>query len=127
MSSATMNQTILVAVPSEGPLGMLATVSPHFGKCQCFTVVEIAEGKPQAPIIVDNPAHRDCGAPVELLEAQGVSVLIVSGIGFRPLSECTRLGIKVCTGNGNTVGELVMEYIAGQLSPIDHRGVCNHS
>ena len=35
--------TTVLAVPSNGAGGLEAERSGHFGRCDCFTIVEIAE------------------------------------------------------------------------------------
>ena len=126
MTSADSSSVIRVAIPSERQTGMLARVSPHFGKCEYFTVFEIAEGKPTKTLIVDNPPHRKCSDPVEFLKSQGVSVFIVKGIGVHPLAACDELGINVLASSGDLMGELIMKYTEGQLQQIEHRNICTH-
>jgi predicted Fe-Mo cluster-binding NifX family protein len=104
---------------------MLATSSEHFGHCQFFTVVDVAGSKPVKTVIVDNPPHKDCTAPVQLLASMGVRAMIVQGIGLRPLAAFKSTGIEVLASRGKTVGELVAAYITGKLAPMDESSVCS--
>ncbi|RJQ56005.1 MAG: dinitrogenase iron-molybdenum cofactor biosynthesis protein [Actinobacteria bacterium] len=93
----TSDDKMLLAVPSEGPGGLEAQRSGHFGKCDCFTLVELEKSKLRGVRVLQNPPHVDggCMRPVELLAAHGVTALIVSGIGGRPLEGFKNAGIEV--------------------------------
>jgi len=80
-----------IAVPTLNPGGFDAVCSPHFGRCECFTLIDIEDGKPKDSIVAKNPphGHGDCLSPVELLVSMSVKKLIVRGIGLRP-----RIGFK---------------------------------
>ncbi len=116
--------SVRVAVPSAGVGGLAANADPHFGRCQHFTVVELADGQPDKTILIENLPHQDCLQPVELLASHGVKALIVRGIGMRPLVGFQQAGIEVYTGSGDTVGELVAAYAAGRLRLMDGRSAC---
>jgi predicted Fe-Mo cluster-binding NifX family protein len=120
-----MMERVRVAVPSTANGGLQARCDPHFGRCRCFTVVEVAPGEQHKVLLVENLAHHDCQGPVDLLASHGVRALIVEGIGMRPLVGFIQAGIKVYRGDGGgTVRELVDAYVCGQLPPLDETGVC---
>lgn len=124
MTAGMDNTAIRVAVPTASSGGMMASSSEHFGRCPYFTVVEIAGDKPVKTLIVDNPPHHDCFGPVQLLAAQDVSVIIVQGIGMRPLAGFRSVGIEVYAGRGETVGDLITAYTSGKLVLMDESSVC---
>jgi predicted Fe-Mo cluster-binding NifX family protein len=113
-----------IAIPTAGGGGLAAHVDPHFGRCQCFTIVELNDGQPGKILLLDNPPHQDCLQPVQLLANHGVSALVVAGIGMRPLAGFMQAGITVYAGNAETAGELVQQFTSGQLQPFDTSQVC---
>ena len=40
----TDSKTIRIAVPSEAPGGLAAPRSGHFGRAECFTMVDLVDG-----------------------------------------------------------------------------------
>ena len=117
-------ERLRIAVPSGANGGLAAPLDPHFGRCTCFTVVEVAPGADPRVVLVENPSHHDCFEPVRLLAGQAVDVIIVGGIGMRPLAAFQDAGIKIYRGDGGSVGELVADYLQGRLEPLDDTGVC---
>ena len=55
----------------------------HFGHCDCFTVVEIADGEITGTSEVANPPHEEggCMRPVGLLAKAGVDAIVAAGMG----------------------------------------------
>lgn len=92
-----MADELVLAVPSIGEGGLDGERSGHFGHCDCFTLVKIADGAVAEVSIVDNPPHVEggCLTPVNLLASHGVQALIVAGMGARPLAGFDQVGIKV--------------------------------
>ncbi len=122
----TNGRTVL-AVPSAGAGGLDAQRSGHFGHCDCFTVVDIEDGKVLGARIVDNPPHQEggCLRPVNLLSGEGVNALIVAGIGARPLAGFNDVGITVYFDNQiPVVGDAVNALVAGKMEVIDASAVC---
>lgn len=117
-------RAVRVAVPTAAAGGLAAEVSVHFGRSPHFTVVELADGVRPRVILLENPPHGDCQDPIALLEAHGVDVLIVHGMGMRPRAACQQAGIDVLVGSGRTVGDFVAAYRAGSLLAIDDRNTC---
>jgi len=54
-------------------------------------------------------------------------VIIVQGIGMRPLAGFRSVGIEVYAGRGGTVGDLIAAYSSGKLVPMDESSVCGGS
>ena len=103
-------KTTIVAIPSTHPGGLEAPLGAHFGHCDLYTLVKIADGKVQEVATLPNVPHQQggCMAPVNHLAQHGVQVLIAGGMGMRPLMGFNQVGIEVLFGNGaQTVGEAV--------------------
>ncbi len=123
----TQNGRIVLAVPSVGEGGMQAERSGHFGRCDCFTVVDIEGGAVVSSRVVANPPHEEggCLRPVNLLAGEGVNALVVAGIGARPLAGFDAAGITVYFDDEiPMVADIVARLAAGEVEIIDPSYVC---
>ena len=120
--------TTRLAVPSELPGGLDAARSGHFGRCACFTRVDIVEGGVGEIEVLENAPHTEggCMAPVLVLAEQNVDAIVVDGIGGRPLMGFHQVGIAVHAGLGADVRSDVDAYIAGGLPVVGFEGACQH-
>lgn len=121
------NGKIVLAVPSNGEGGMDGERSGHFGHCDCFTVIDIAGDAVAGVRIVANPPHVEggCLRPVQLLAGEGVTALVVAGIGGRPLAGFNDAGITVYFDNERPmVSDAVAALIAGEVAIIEPGDVC---
>jgi predicted Fe-Mo cluster-binding NifX family protein len=117
-----------IAVPSELPGGLQARRSGHFGRCGCFTMVDMIDGKVDEVQILQNAPHTEggCMAPVLVLAEHDVDVIVVDGIGGRPLMGFNQVGIAVHAGLGPDVQTAVAAYIQGALPVVGLGGACQH-
>ena len=117
-------KTTIVAIPSTHPGGLEAPLGAHFGHCDLYTLVKIADGKVQEVATLPNVPHQQggCLAPVNHLAQHGVQVLIAGGMGMRPLMGFNQVGIEVLFGNGaQTVGEAVEALLKCGTAALYHR------
>ena len=123
-----MASTTRIAVPSARPGGLSASSEQHFGHCEFFTLVDVVQGKVVNVTAIHNVPHVQggCMAPVNLLKENGVDVLLVGGIGMRPLMGFGQVGIKVYSGAMGTVQSAVEDFISGRLRPTTENDVCGH-
>jgi predicted Fe-Mo cluster-binding NifX family protein len=119
---------VKVAVPSELPGGLAAQRSGHFGRAECFTVVEILGRQVGQVSVLQNMPHTEggCMAPVMLLSQQGVNAIVVDGIGGRPLMGFNQVGIAVHAGTGQTVEHSVRAFALDLLPCVDPGNACRH-
>jgi predicted Fe-Mo cluster-binding NifX family protein len=113
----SMDSTI-VAIPSTNPGGLEAPLGAHFGHCDLYTLVKIADGKVLEVATLPNVPHQQggCMAPVNHLAQNGVKILIAGGMGMRPLMGFQQVGIDVLYGNGvQTVSQAVEAFLKGTL------------
>ena len=117
---------IRVAVPADDTQGLKAPRSGHFGRCNHYSLVDIKDGGIVNVQSRPNADHVEggCMGPVMLLKGWAVSVVIVSGIGGRPLQGFNEQGIEVFAGQGATVSETIVAYIRGELPPMGSDQVC---
>lgn len=108
----------LVAVPSQLPGGLAAPVSEHFGHCEAFTLVTLAEGKILSVAVLPNPGHDDCAGPVAHLAERGVTRVVAAGMGQNPLAALQAAGIAVNTAaNPVAVGDAIADVLSGAVLP----------
>lgn len=117
-----------IAVPSEAPGGLAARRSGHFGRCDCFTIVEVEGETVVAVEVVENLPHQDggCMRPVLMLAENTVDVIVVDGIGGRPLLGFNQVGITVHAGFGADVQTAVAAHTQGSLPELGLEGACHH-
>lgn len=128
-----MNDSILVAIPSEAPGGLEAAPSAHFGHCAAYTLARVENGAISEVRVMTNNGHEhgNCLQPVQELAAQGVKALLAGGMGMRPLNAMQAAGITVYYSSGHmSVGAALQAYCEGRLQPFGTdqlcKGGCNH-
>ena len=127
MSDQT-STTIRIAIPSEAPGGLEARRSGHFGRCECFTMVDVTDGTVGEVEILVNAPHTEggCLGPVMLLAEHNVDAIVVDGIGGRPLMGFNQVGIAVHAGVGGDVQTAISAYLQGGLPVVGLEGACQH-
>ena len=127
MTEETITKT-RIAIPSEAPGGLEAARSGHFGRCECFTMVDVVDGKVSEVQVLTNAPHVDggCMAPVLALAEHTVNAIVVDGIGGRPLMGFNQVGIAVHAGVGGDVQTTVQAFIEGGLPVVGFEGACQH-
>jgi predicted Fe-Mo cluster-binding NifX family protein len=116
-----------IAVPSEGEGGLNSIRSGHFGHCVVFTLIDLEDGKIKEVKAVPNREHKQggCLVPVKILSDHKVDILIVGGIGMRPLAGFNDAGIQVYFDNKHPqVNTVVEEFIAGRLLKMSPQQAC---
>jgi len=119
---------VRVAIPSELPGGLDAPRSGHFGRCACFTLVDVVDRQIGEIQVLQNAPHVEggCMAPVLVLAEHNVDAIVVDGIGGRPLMGFNQVGIAVHAGVGGDVQTAVHAYIEGGLPMVGLEGACQH-
>ena len=116
-----------IAIPSGAPGGLDAEISPHFGHCETFTLVDVDGGEAKEIKTLDNLPHEQggCMAPVMLLKEAGVDALIAGGMGMRPLAGFQQVGIDVFFSESvSTVGEALQLILDGKARKFGPAQAC---
>ena len=116
-----------IAVPSNGAGGLDGTRSGHFGHCDVFTFIDVEDGEIKEVTTLQNEEHVQggCMVPVNLLSSHNVNVLVVGGIGMRPLMGFKQVGIDVYhDAERAEIRPVVEDLIAGKLQEIQNDEVC---
>ena len=89
--------TITIAIPAETPEGLSSRRSNHFGHCPLFTLVEINDNEVGQVRTLTNIEHSPggCHKPVAMLAENGVTAMVVAGMGRGPFQKMQQHGITV--------------------------------
>ncbi len=119
--------TVRIAIPSNGEGGLDGKRAGHFGHCDVFTFVDLEDGKIKDVSTLPNKEHVQggCMVPVNLLAEHKVNILVVGGIGMRPLMGFKQVGIDVYHDAERTdIRPVVEDLIAGKVARITDNDVC---
>ena len=124
--------TITLAIPSESPDGLAGKRSDHFGHCPIFTLVEINNNKIGEVRTVDNVAHDagGCMKPVAMLAENGVTAMVVAGMGRGPFQKMQKHSIIVYHADLQKypdVQSTINGYMNGTLLPFELGQLCTGS
>jgi len=117
----------LIAVPSNLPGGLDASLAGHFGRCDVYTLVRVENGAIADVTVLPGLPHAEggCMVPVRLLADHGVNALVAGGMGRAPLLGFMAVGIDVyrpaCNG---TVGDAVRSLLEGEAEMFTPNHAC---
>ncbi len=106
-----------IAVSADNKDGLDSVVSPHFGRCPHFVLVDLDDHDVKDVREVDNPyygQHQPGQVPV-LIHSLGANVMLTGGMGGRAIMFFQEFGIEGVTGAYGTVRHSVERYLGGQL------------
>lgn len=124
-----MGKTLKLAVPTMGAAGLESERAGHFGHCDCFTLVDIADGVIVGTSEVSNPPHEEggCLRPVGLLVDAGADAIVAAGMGARPLAGFNQAGLTVYFENRmGFVGDAARLVAEGRASVMSMENACSH-
>ena len=123
-------QILRLAVPSDLPGGLDAARSGHFGRSPSFTIVDVVDDVVVNSFAVPNQHHGrgDHGlTQVLTLGENSVDIVIVAGIGHRPLLTCLQAGMRVFAGEDRpTVRSVVQAFVDAELVPVGDDATALH-
>ena len=110
-------ESATIAVPSNWPGGMNASLSERFSSCNCFTMVSIEERRIKNQIILPNPpgCNGGCFEKIEILENFKVNTVISLELEQRPLFRLQEVGIVAFMAEDRKVLDSIDQYIRGDL------------
>ncbi len=117
----------VIAVPSKNPGGLNAPTDAHFGHCDVYTVLTVANGQigevRLLPVVEHE--HGGCASIVDYLAGEGITTMLAGGMGLTPLTAFTQKGIKVFhAANFPSVEAAVNAFVAGRLTPFAQEHLC---
>ena len=106
-----------IAISAEDERGLDAAVSPHFGRCPHYALVDVEGHEVKAVRTVANPfyGNHQPGQVPGFIRQQGANVMLTGGMGSRAVAFFEQYGIVPVTGAMGTVGQALEQYLQGDL------------
>jgi predicted Fe-Mo cluster-binding NifX family protein len=106
-----------IAISADNKNGLESVVSPHFGRCPYFVLVDLDDHDVKDVQAVDNPyyAQHQPGQVPAFVNSLGANVMLTGGMGGRAIMFFQQFGIEGVTGAYGTVHQSVERYLGGQL------------
>ncbi len=116
-----------VAITSQGP-DLDSAVHPHFGRAECFIVVDAETGD---STVHDNSQNANAvqGAGIQAgrnVINLGVKAVITGSVGPKAFATLHAGGVEVYVGAGGTVAEALEKFKAGELECVEKANVEGH-
>ena len=106
-----------IAISADNRNGLDSVVSPHFGRCPHYILVDVEGHEVKAVNVVDNPYYgqHSPGMVPDFIHSQGVNVMLTGGMGRRAIAFFEQLGVEAVSGASGTVRRALELYLGGQL------------
>ncbi len=106
-----------IAVSADNNNGLDSVVSPHFGRCSHFILVDLHDQDVEGVHAVDNPFYgqHQPGQVPGFINSLGANVMLTGGMGSRAIMFFQQYGIDGVTGAFGTVSQSVERYLGGLL------------
>lgn len=109
---------IRIAISTDGN-----QVSPHFGRCNTYTMIDLEDGKVIAKEVIKNPGHEPGFLP-QFLHKSGVNAIVAGGMGPRAQNLFQEVEINVYLGVEGPIDEVIEKLQKGIL--IAGESSCTH-
>jgi predicted Fe-Mo cluster-binding NifX family protein len=106
-----------IAISADDRNGLESVVSPHFGRCPHYILVDVDGHEVKTVNVVDNPYYgqHSPGVVPGFIHSQGANVMLTGGMGRRAIAFFEQLGIEAVSGASGTVRRALELYLGGQL------------
>jgi predicted Fe-Mo cluster-binding NifX family protein len=106
-----------VAISADDSNGLDSVVSPHFGRCPYFVLVDLEGQEVKAVQAISNPyyGNHQPGQVPGFIHSQGADVMLTGGMGRRAIVFFQEYGIEAATGASGTVRHALEQYLGGAL------------
>lgn len=106
-----------VVISADDSNGLDSVVSPHFGRCPYYVLVDLDGRKVSRVSAVENPyyGHHQPGQVPGFIQSQGGDVMLAGGMGRRAIGFFQQYGIQAVTGASGTVRHALEQYLGGVL------------
>lgn len=112
-----MEKVMRVAVSADDGKGLDSVVSPHFGRCPYFILVDLDDCEVGQVTAVENPYYgrHQPGQVPQFIRDQDADVMLTGGMGGRAIGFFGQYGIEAVTGASGTVRRSLEQYLGGVL------------
>ena len=106
-----------IAISADDRNGLDSVVSPHFGRCPYYILVDVDSHEVEALNAIDNPYYgqHSPGVVPGFIHSQDVDVMLTGGMGGRAIASFKQLGVEAVSGASGTVRRALELYLGGQL------------
>lgn len=106
-----------IAVSADTRQGLDSVVSPHFGRCPHYILIDVEGREVTGVQEVDSPfyGHHQPGQVPGFIHSLGANVMLAGGMGGRAIMFFEQYGIEGVTGAYGTVRQSVGRYLGGEL------------
>jgi predicted Fe-Mo cluster-binding NifX family protein len=118
MTSREQTTAVKVAISTDG-----GEVAAHFGRCQAYTIVEIADGMVRSRELIANPGHEPGFLPGYLAQ-RGVTCIVAGGMGPRAQGLFEQQGIETIVGISGSIADTLQALLRGELE--SGESLCEH-
>jgi predicted Fe-Mo cluster-binding NifX family protein len=112
-----MRRVTRIAISADDSNGLDSVVSPHFGRCPYYVLVDLDGREVSGVSAVENPCFGQHG-PGEVpsfIRSQRADVMLAGGMGRRAIGFFQQYGIQAATGATGTVRHALEQYLGGAL------------
>ena len=112
-----MRRTKRIAVSVDNSNGLDSVVSPHFGRCPYYVLVDLDGREVKQVNAVANPNYGQHapGTVPTFIQNQGVDVMLAGGMGRRAIALFQQYDIQTATGAAGSVRHALEQYLGGEL------------
>jgi predicted Fe-Mo cluster-binding NifX family protein len=112
-----MEEMTRIAVSADDNDGLDSVVSPHFGRCPFFVLVDADGCQVHDVEVVENPFYgrHQPGQVPGFIRDQGADVMLTGGMGRRAIGFFEQYGIQPVTGASGSVRHSLEQYLGGAL------------
>ena len=112
-----MRRTKRIAVSADDSNGLDSVVSPHFGRCPYYILVDLDGQEVRQVSAVANPNYgrHAPGTVPTFIQSQGADVMLAGGMGRRAIALFQQYGIQSVTGAAGSVRHALEQYLGGEL------------
>jgi predicted Fe-Mo cluster-binding NifX family protein len=106
-----------IAISADDRDGLDSVVSPHFGRCPYYILVDVDGHEVKAVNAIENPYYgqHSPGVVPSFIHSQGVNVMLTGGMGGRAIAFFEQLGVEAVSGASGTVRRALELYLGGEL------------
>jgi predicted Fe-Mo cluster-binding NifX family protein len=106
-----------IAVSADDNKGLDSVVSPHFGRCPYYAVIDVEDHHVESLSALKNPFYgqHSPGAVPRFIQEQGADVILTGGMGRRAIGFFRQMGIEAVTGAYGSVRNALEAYLGGEL------------
>jgi predicted Fe-Mo cluster-binding NifX family protein len=113
-----------ICIPTIGENGLDNTVGEHFGRVPTYTIVDVETNEVK---VIPNTSHHmgGHGYPPEIMQKEGVKIMVCRGLGRRAINMFEEMGIDVYIGASGTVRDAVAAFKQGNLQKASEGDACS--